>query len=123
MSIRHNDGWIVDCVLVEFLWLTVCTSLTFCTQGCQIFLDTIYQKGGEYTKFATKVPNGNKMYQIVVKYSQWPKSIPTFPIPRLSKIFPNWIFGLKTYHLAALFVLENNKVKIAVVVIEIPFLQ
>jgi hypothetical protein len=34
-------------------------------QGCQMFLDTIYQNGGKYT---TKLPNGNKMYQIAEIY-------------------------------------------------------
>jgi hypothetical protein len=37
-------------------------------QGCQIFLDTIYQNGEIYTR----VPNGHKIYQKAVKFSNWP---------------------------------------------------
>jgi hypothetical protein len=36
-------------------------------QGCQIFLDTIYQKGEKYTK----LPNGHKIYQSAVRYPMW----------------------------------------------------
>jgi hypothetical protein len=34
-------------------------------QSCQIFLDTIYQNGGKYTKFKIN-------YQLAVKYTKWP---------------------------------------------------
>jgi hypothetical protein len=37
--------------------------------GCQIFLDTIYQNEGKYTKLTTTLPNGHKIYQMTVKYS------------------------------------------------------
>jgi hypothetical protein len=40
-------------------------------QGCQIFLDTIYQKRGSIYQITTKVPNGHKVYQMaVVKHSK-----------------------------------------------------
>jgi hypothetical protein len=31
-------------------------------QGCQIFLGTIFQKGGKIYQITTKLPNGPKMY-------------------------------------------------------------
>jgi hypothetical protein len=34
-------------------------------QGCQIFLDTIYQNGEKYTKFP-------QHYQMAIKYTKWP---------------------------------------------------
>jgi hypothetical protein len=36
------------------------------------------------------------------KNCNWLLNIPTFSIPRPSKIYPNWDFGLKIYHLATL---------------------
>jgi hypothetical protein len=36
-------------------------------QGCQSFLDTIYQCGAKYT---TLPPNGHKMYRMAVIYSK-----------------------------------------------------
>jgi hypothetical protein len=44
-------------------------------QGCQIFLDTIYQYGGKIYQIATKLPKGHKMFQMVLIYSEWPKNI------------------------------------------------
>jgi hypothetical protein len=35
-------------------------------KGCQVFLDTIYQK-------VKNIPNYNKMYQIALKYYKWLK--------------------------------------------------
>jgi hypothetical protein len=43
-----------------------CNGITH--QGCQIFLGTTYQSRKKYTKVTTKhVPNGHKMYEMVVK--------------------------------------------------------
>jgi hypothetical protein len=42
------------------------------TQGCQIFLDTIYQNVGEIYHVATKLPNGHNIYELAVLYSKWP---------------------------------------------------
>jgi hypothetical protein len=53
----------------------------------------------EYTKRPKNVPNGNKIYQMIVKYSKCPLNVPTFSIPRPSKI---GLFGVKMYHLATL---------------------
>jgi hypothetical protein len=39
---------------------------------------------------------------MVVKYTKWPYNIPTSSIARPSKIYPNWDFDLKIYHLATL---------------------
>jgi hypothetical protein len=44
-----------------------------------------------YYKLPLKLPNAHKMYQMAI-YSKWPYITPTFPIPRLSKIYPNWDF-------------------------------
>jgi hypothetical protein len=41
-------------------------------QGCQIFLGTIYQKGGKYTKVPQNMPNVHKIYQMAAKYNKWP---------------------------------------------------
>jgi hypothetical protein len=46
-------------------------------------------KRGKIYQIATKLPNGHKMGVI---NSKWPKNIPTFSIPRPSKIYPNWDF-------------------------------
>jgi predicted alpha-1,6-mannanase (GH76 family) len=47
-----------------------------------------------YTKIQPKIPNDHKILQI-------------FPTSRPSKIFKNWNFGMKIYHLATL--LLNTK--------------
>jgi hypothetical protein len=61
-------------------------------QGCQIFLDTIYQNEGKYTKLP-------QHYQMAIKYTKWPYNFPNdnkihlhFSIPRPAKIYPNWDF-------------------------------
>jgi hypothetical protein len=41
-------------------------------QGCQIFLHTIYQNGGNFATKLPKLPNGHKIYQMAVVYSKWP---------------------------------------------------
>jgi hypothetical protein len=50
----------------------------------------------------TKLPNGSTIYEIVVKYAEWSYNITIFPIPRPTKMYPNWDFWYKTYHLATL---------------------
>jgi hypothetical protein len=71
-------------------------------QGCQIFLDTIYQKGGKYTKVPLNV-------QMVVKCTKWQYYIPNdhkiyqhFPFQGPPKCTQIGIFGLKINHLATL---------------------
>jgi hypothetical protein len=64
--------------------------------GCQSFLGTIYQNGGKYTEsHTTTLPNGHKIYHMSPRHSEWPYNIPTFSIPRPSKFYPNWDFGLE----------------------------
>jgi hypothetical protein len=69
-------------------------------QGCQIFLDTIYQNWGKCTKLPlnyhmaikyqiAEIPNGDKVYQ-------------RFPFQKPPKFCQIWILGLKIYHLATL---------------------
>jgi hypothetical protein len=62
----------------------------------------MYQNGGEIHQIATKLPKGHKMHEIAVIYFKWSQSIPNFSIPRPSKIYPNWDFGFKKFHLATL---------------------
>jgi hypothetical protein len=66
-------------------------------QSCQIFLGATYQKRG-------------KIYQRIKKYpecTKWTENLPQKNIPASSvvapsKIYPNWDFFLKIYHLATL---------------------
>jgi hypothetical protein len=37
-------------------------------QGCQIFLDAMYQKQGKMFQITTKLPNGHTIYQMIVIY-------------------------------------------------------
>jgi hypothetical protein len=41
-------------------------------QGCQIFLDPIYQNGENIYQMTTTLPNVHKIYQMSVKYSKLP---------------------------------------------------
>jgi hypothetical protein len=59
-------------------------------QGCQIFLDKIYQNGEKYTQITNKLPNGPKIPTPNLIYSNWTKNVPTLSIPRPSVIEPNW---------------------------------
>jgi hypothetical protein len=74
------------------------------SQGCQIFLGTIYQKG-------------KKIYQMTIKYTEWPQNIPNsrkidkmainvlyqhLPLQDPPKFTQIGIFGLKKCHLATL---------------------
>jgi hypothetical protein len=79
-------------------------------QGCQIFLDTIYQSGEKYTKWRENYQTPIKYtYPMIVKYSKLTEYLTTFSIPRSSIIFPNWYFGQKWNHLATL---EMNAVNV-----------
>jgi hypothetical protein len=44
-----------------------CVTLQVVKTGCQIFLDTIYQKRGKIYQIANKLPNGHNTYQIANK--------------------------------------------------------
>jgi hypothetical protein len=44
------------------------------------------------TKGPQNIPNGHKAYEMVVKYSKWPKNIQAFYVQWPSKIYPNRIF-------------------------------
>jgi hypothetical protein len=44
------------------------------------------------------------------KKAKGPSNIPTPSIPRPSKIYPNWDFGLKINHLATLIFFTANKI-------------
>jgi hypothetical protein len=67
-------------------------------QGCQSFLDAIFQNGWKF--LYTQLPLN---YQMNIKYTKCPWEIPnghriyvqTFSIARNYKIYPNWDFGLK----------------------------
>jgi hypothetical protein len=51
-----------------------------------------------YTKRPYIIPNGHKLYQMAIKYVK----VPTFCIPRPSKIYQNWYFWFENSHLATL---------------------
>jgi hypothetical protein len=65
--------------------------------GCQIFLVTIYQNGGKYTKLTQN-------YQTPIECTKWPYNIPNGQDTNLShtKFTQIGIFVLKIYHLATL---------------------
>jgi hypothetical protein len=67
------------------------TKFGFWDQGCQIFLEKIYQNEGK----CTKLP---RHYQLAIKYTKLQQNIPNdhkifqyFPVWP-SKIYPNWDF-------------------------------
>jgi hypothetical protein len=73
------------------------------TQGCQIFLGTIYQNGEKYTRFTTKytklpqtILNGRKIDQMSIKYTN------IFHCKDPTKFTQIALFCLKIYHLATL---------------------
>jgi hypothetical protein len=51
-------------------------------QGCQIFLDTIYQNRKKCTKRTQNVPKEHKMYQKNTKCTKWSQNV-----PKVCKIF------------------------------------
>jgi hypothetical protein len=51
-----------------------------------------HTKMEKYTKWLQTIPNGHKLYQMVVNYSKWWQSMTTFSSPRPSKFYPNWDF-------------------------------
>jgi hypothetical protein len=63
-------------------------------QGCQIFLYTVYQNGGKYTKLPVcKLSNGQICTKwLYVIYSKWPKNVPTFPFQGTPKFTQKWDF-------------------------------
>jgi hypothetical protein len=61
------------------------------------------------TKTGENIPNGHKLYQMAIKYFQWPLHGPNspkiyqhFPLQDPPKFTQIGIFGLKTNHLATL---------------------
>jgi hypothetical protein len=55
------------------------------------FFLTQYTKTGQYIPLMPlNYPKDIKMYQMAVIYFKWTINIPTFSIPRPSKIYPNW---------------------------------
>jgi hypothetical protein len=73
-------------------------------QGCQIFLDTMHQKGEKYTKWPQTIPNGHKLdipnghkiFLMVIRYTNIFHSKAFQNLPKIG------IFGLKINHLATL---------------------
>jgi hypothetical protein len=62
-------------------------------QGCQSFLGPNIPKREKYTKGPQTTPNGHYCIKWpYVNYTKGPKNLPTFSIPRPSKINPNWYF-------------------------------
>jgi hypothetical protein len=77
-------------------------------QGCQIFLGTTKQNCTKrYTKLATKIPNGHKLYQNGDKNTKRPRNAPNLYIhPKAFQNMPKYVvsFGMKPYHPALLVV-------------------
>jgi hypothetical protein len=48
------------------------------------------------------IPNDHKLHQKAINYTEWSKNITAFSIPRPSKFYQKWDFGLKTNHLVYL---------------------
>jgi hypothetical protein len=57
-------------------------------QGCQILIDTKYQKPGKIYQITTKLPNEHKIYQMALINSKLEYNLPIFSIIRPSKIYP-----------------------------------
>jgi hypothetical protein len=57
-------------------------------QGCQIFVNELYQNGGKYTKLPLNDPMA-KIYPMAEIYSKWTQNTPTSFNARHSKIYPN----------------------------------
>jgi hypothetical protein len=47
-------------------------------------------------QMVVNIPNGCKIFQMVVKYSKRPQNIQTLSIPRSSKIYPKRDFGFES---------------------------
>jgi hypothetical protein len=60
-------------------------------QGCQIFLDTVYQKGGKDSNLPLNYQMAKKSTKAVI-YFKWPNNIPTFPFQGPPKFTQNGSF-------------------------------
>jgi hypothetical protein len=82
---------------------------SFCSpslhQGCQIFLETMYQNGEKIIKITTKLPNGRNIFQMGIKYTN------IFHSKALQNLHKWKIFGLKTYRLATLHCSRPHKLR------------
>jgi hypothetical protein len=67
--------------------------------GCQIFHGTIYKNG---KKSPQNIPDCPNIFQITTKYTASIETGQNFPFQGLPKYTKVWIFGMKSYHLAAL---------------------
>jgi hypothetical protein len=61
--VHKNGRWYFCCQ--SFLHWNSCRSEIRRSQGCQIFLDTIYHNGGEYTKLQLN-------HNMAIKCNKWP---------------------------------------------------
>jgi hypothetical protein len=59
----------------------------------RFFDGTKNQNSEKIYQTTTKLPNGNKICPVALKYYKLQENIPTFSIPRPSKINPKWILG------------------------------
>jgi hypothetical protein len=62
------------------------------TSGLPDFYFSNVLKRGKTYQIATKFLTGHKIYQMAVIYSKWSWNVPTFIIPRPSKIYQNLDF-------------------------------
>jgi hypothetical protein len=71
------------------------SSLHIPIRVARFFTDQIYQNGKNISKYHKLHQTTKTIYQMAVNYTKWPKNIPTFSIPRPSKLYPNWDFWSK----------------------------
>jgi hypothetical protein len=85
-----NDRYV--CAKRKWTWRLEWLILLYGVQGCQIFLDSMYQNGEKFHRIATELPNGLKIYKLAVLYSKRLNNMSTFSNSRPSKIYPNCDF-------------------------------
>jgi hypothetical protein len=62
---HDHSGWIHLALLTYIMEVAIAGGDSTVEQGCQIFLDTMYQNGGKYTKLLLT-------YQTAITYAKWP---------------------------------------------------
>jgi hypothetical protein len=72
-------------------------SFTSPMQGCQIFICSKLPKRQKYNKWPQTIPNGHKLYQMVIKYSKWSyvKYTNIYHSKALQKFTQIWNFGFE----------------------------
>jgi hypothetical protein len=88
----HSGGILTRKLLLKAVSIPSSCVIKIGNRVARVFLTQYTKKGGKRYQIATKLHNGQTIYQMAVVYSKWPKNTPTFSTPRTSKIYPNWYF-------------------------------